>query len=113
MRNLFLSLGAVALTATTLVIPTSAEARKHYYRTYNGRGGHTYCTHSGGTTGAVVGGVGRGGSVEAGPGEETLQVPRMARQGRPHLLPPVERYNRAGAWRRDRCCGRQQHRGRR
>ena len=54
MRNLFLSLGAAALTATTLVVPTSAEARKHY-RTYNGRGGKTYCTYSGGTTGAVVG----------------------------------------------------------
>ena len=74
MRNLFLGLGAAALTATTLVIPTSAEARKHYYRTYNGRGGHTYCTRSGGTTGAVVGGVGGAllGNGIAGRGDKLL-----------------------------------------
>ena len=73
MRNLFLSLGAVALTATTLVVPTSAEARKHY-RTYNGRGGKTYCTRSGGTTGAVVGGVGGAvvGNSIAGGGDKLL-----------------------------------------
>ncbi|HEX4695607.1 glycine zipper 2TM domain-containing protein [Sphingomonas sp.] len=58
MRNLFLGLGAAALTASAIAVPTAADARKHHYRTYYGRGGHTYCTHSGGTTGAVVGGVG-------------------------------------------------------
>jgi len=74
MRNLFLSLGAVALTATTLVVPTSAEARRHYYKTYNGRGGKTYCTRSGGTTGAVVGGVGGAliGNSVAGRGDKLL-----------------------------------------
>jgi len=71
MRKLFLSLGAAALTATTLVVPTSAEARKHYYR---GRGGKTYCTRSGGTTGAVVGGVGGAliGNGVAGRGDKLL-----------------------------------------
>lgn len=74
MRNLFLSLGAVALTATTVVVPTSAEARKHYYRTYNGRGGHTYCTRSGGTTGLVAGGAGGAliGNQIAGRGDKLL-----------------------------------------
>ena len=57
MRNLMLSMGAAALTASALVVPTAADARKHY-RTYYGNGGRTYCTRSGGTTGAVVGGVG-------------------------------------------------------
>ena len=74
MRNLFLGLGAVALTATTLIVPTTAEARKHYSRTYRGRGGKTYCTRSGGTTGAVVGGVGGAvvGNSIAGGGDKLL-----------------------------------------
>lgn len=73
MRKVLLSLGAAALTATTLVVPTSADARKHY-RTYSGRGGKTYCTRSGGTTGAVVGGVGGAliGNGIAGRGDKLL-----------------------------------------
>lgn len=73
MRTLSLGLGAVALMVSTLAIPTSAEARKHY-RTYNGRGGKTYCTRSGGTTGAVVGGVGGAlvGNGVAGHGDKLL-----------------------------------------
>lgn len=71
MRKLLLSMGAAALTATTLVVPTSADARK---RTYYGRGGKTYCTRSGGTTGAVVGGVGGAliGNGVAGRGDKLL-----------------------------------------
>jgi outer membrane lipoprotein SlyB len=71
MRKLLLSLGAVALTATTIVVPTSADARKRYYK---GRGGRTYCTYSGGTTGAVVGGVGGAviGNSIAGRGDKLL-----------------------------------------
>ncbi|MBN8808483.1 MAG: glycine zipper 2TM domain-containing protein [Sphingomonas sp.] len=74
MRTMFLGLGAAALTAASLGVPTSAEARRHYYRTYHGRGGHTYCTHSGGTTGAVVGGVGGAliGNGIAGHGDKLL-----------------------------------------
>ena len=73
MRTLFLGMGAASLAAASLVVPTSAEARKHY-RTYNGRGGRTYCTRSGGTTGAVVGGVGGAviGNGIAGHGDKLL-----------------------------------------
>ncbi|THD37928.1 MAG: glycine zipper 2TM domain-containing protein [Sphingomonas sp.] len=74
MRKLMLSLGAVTMAATTMVIPTQADARKHYYRTYRGHSGRTYCTHSGGTTGAVVGGVGGAvvGNGIAGRGDKLL-----------------------------------------
>lgn len=72
MRNIMLSMGAAALTATTLVVPTAADARKH--RTYYGKGSRTYCTRSGGTTGAVVGGVGGAliGNGVAGRGDKLL-----------------------------------------
>lgn len=74
MRTLFLGLGAAAVAATSLAVPTAADARKHYSRTYNGRGSRTYCTHSGGTTGAVVGGVGGAliGNGIAGHGDKLL-----------------------------------------
>ncbi len=73
MRNFMLSMGAAALTASALVVPTAADARKHY-RSYKGNGGRTYCTRSGGTTGAVVGGVGGAliGNGIAGRGDKLL-----------------------------------------
>ncbi|MBS0478050.1 MAG: glycine zipper 2TM domain-containing protein [Proteobacteria bacterium] len=73
MRNLMLSMGAAALTASALVAPGTADARNHY-RTYYGKGGRTYCTRSGGTTGAVVGGVGGAliGNGIAGRGDKLL-----------------------------------------
>jgi outer membrane lipoprotein SlyB len=76
MRNLLLSFGAAAVVvSTSMVVPmSSAEARKHYSRTYSGRNGRTYCSHSGGTTGAVVGGVGGAvlGNGIAGHGDKLL-----------------------------------------
>ena len=59
MRKLMLSLGAATMAVSTMVLPvSSAEARKHYYKTYRGKNGRTYCTRSGGTTGLVAGGAG-------------------------------------------------------
>ena len=74
MRTFMLSIGAATMAVTTMVIPSSAEARKHYYKTYRGRDGRTYCTRSGGTTGAVVGGVGGAvvGNSIAGRGDKLL-----------------------------------------
>lgn len=75
MRKLMLTLGAATMAASTFVLPvSSAEARKHYYRTYRGNNGRTYCTRSGGTTGAVVGGVGGAviGNSVAGRGDKLL-----------------------------------------
>lgn len=71
MRNFMLSMGAAALTASALMVPTAADARKRYYY---GKGGRTYCTRSGGTTGAVVGGVGGAvlGNSIAGRGDKLL-----------------------------------------
>lgn len=61
MRNLFMSLAAVSLVipAATVAFPDQAQARKHHYkpRVYT-RNGKTYCRHSDGTTGLIVGGVG-------------------------------------------------------
>ena len=56
MRNVMLALTAVSLAVpASFAVPTDqAQARKHYR-------GHNYqrrCTHSGGTTGMVAGGVG-------------------------------------------------------
>jgi hypothetical protein len=54
MHKLLLALSAVAVTLPTLAVPTAADARRHrVYRHYAAR-----CHHHGGTTGAVVGGVG-------------------------------------------------------
>lgn len=75
MRKLMLSIGAATMAVSTMVLPvSSAQARKHYYRTYRGNNGRTYCTHSGGTTGAVVGGVGGAvlGNGIAGRGDKLL-----------------------------------------
>jgi Glycine zipper 2TM domain len=75
MRKLMLTLGAATMAVSTMVLPvSSAEARKHYYKTYRGKNGRTYCTRSGGTTGAVVGGVGGAliGNSVAGRGDKLL-----------------------------------------
>lgn len=53
MRTILLSLAALATAIPAVVVPTSAGARTYHrghYSHYRGR-----CTHSGGTTGAVVG----------------------------------------------------------
>lgn len=79
MRNILLALGAASLVIpVTMAVPVSkAEARrKHYYqpREYRGRDGRTYCRHSDGTTGLIVGGVGGAllGNSIAGHGDKGL-----------------------------------------
>jgi hypothetical protein len=75
MRKLMLSLGAATMAVSTMVLPvSSANARKHYYKTYRGNNGRTYCTHSGGTTGLVAGGAGGAliGNSIAGRGDKLL-----------------------------------------
>ncbi|GAA0323637.1 hypothetical protein GCM10009087_37420 [Sphingomonas oligophenolica] len=62
MRNFIMALSAASLAIpATMAIPVSgAEARRHHHypaRVYT-RNGHTYCRHSDGTTGLIVGGVG-------------------------------------------------------
>lgn len=61
MRNFILAACAVAVAVPAGVasFPTQAEAKKRYYkpRVYT-RNGKTYCRHSDGTTGLIVGGVG-------------------------------------------------------
>jgi uncharacterized protein YcfJ len=77
MRNFIMALSAAAVVIpTTMAVPVSgAEARRHHYapRVYT-RNGHTYCRHSDGTTGLIVGGVGGAvvGSQIAGRGNGTL-----------------------------------------
>jgi len=53
MRKFLLAVSAIAVTLPALAVPTAADARRHRYRHYAAR-----CHHHGGTTGAVVGGVG-------------------------------------------------------
>lgn len=61
MRSVMLSLAAVSLAvppAALLVNPVKAEAKKKRQRAYvYTRNGRTYCRHSDGTTGLIVGGV--------------------------------------------------------
>lgn len=57
MRKAMLALGAFALTAPVMVPVAPAEAQSRY-KTYRGDNGRYYCKRRGGTTGAVVGGVG-------------------------------------------------------
>ena len=77
MRNFIMALSAAAVVIpTTMAVPVSgAEARRHHYtpRVYT-RNGHTYCRHSDGTTGLIIGGVGGAvaGSAIAGRGNGTL-----------------------------------------
>ncbi len=57
MRKYIMALSAVSMLIPAVAIPTSAEAKKHYYN------GSTYkrtkiCRHSSGTTGLIAGGVG-------------------------------------------------------
>jgi uncharacterized protein YcfJ len=74
MRKLILALSAIAVTVPTIAIPTAADARRHYAPRVYTRNGHTYCRHSDGTTGLIVGGVGGAliGNGIAGHGDKTL-----------------------------------------
>lgn len=79
MRTFIMALSAASLAIpATMAFPTTkAEARKHRYyqpREYRGRDGRTYCRHSDGTTGLIVGGVGGAvlGNSIAGHGDKTL-----------------------------------------
>lgn len=75
MRKLLLAFGAMTMVTTTVVVPTSAEARKSYkYREWRGKDGKTYCRRSNGTTGLVVGGVAGAlvGNSIAGRGDKLL-----------------------------------------
>lgn len=62
MRHLLMAVAAAGLIIppAAMSFPTKAEARKKRYepRVYQGRDGRTYCRHSDGTTGLIVGGVG-------------------------------------------------------
>lgn len=57
MRKYLMALSAVSLLVPAVVVPSSAEARKHYY---SGRSYHRtkVCRHSPGTAGLIAGGVG-------------------------------------------------------
>ncbi len=61
MRKFLMALTAVSLVlpVASISFPTQAEARKKHYkpRVYT-RNGKTYCRHSDGTTGLIIGGVG-------------------------------------------------------
>lgn len=62
MRNFIMALSAASLVIpASMAVPVSgAEARRHHHyqpRVYT-RNGHTYCRHSDGTTGLIIGGVG-------------------------------------------------------
>lgn len=62
MRKLILALSATALVVPTLALPTAADAQRRYrnseYREYRDDRGRLRCKKHGGTTGAIVGGVG-------------------------------------------------------
>lgn len=61
MRNLLMVVAAAGLIVppAAMSFPTKAEAKKKRYRAYTyTRNGRTYCRHSDGTTGLLVGGVG-------------------------------------------------------
>lgn len=78
MRTFIMALGAASLAIpATMALPVDkAEARNHRYtpKVYRGRDGRTYCRHSDGTTGLIVGGVGGAllGNSVAGRGDKTL-----------------------------------------
>lgn len=79
MRTFILALSAasVVIPATMIAPAGPAEARRHRHyepRVYQGRDGRTYCRHSDGTTGLIVGGVGGAllGNSIAGRGDKTL-----------------------------------------
>lgn len=57
MRTLFLSLGAAAMVAPALVIPTDSADARSQYREWRGKDGRMYCRKPDGTTGLIVGGV--------------------------------------------------------
>ena len=58
MRKTMLALGALAMVAPTLAIPSAANAQDGYrYREYRDSRGRIRCKKPDGTTGAVVGGV--------------------------------------------------------
>ena len=54
MRKTILALVATSMAIPTIALPTAADARHYRGRAYS----QTYCRRHGGTTGAVVGGVG-------------------------------------------------------
>ncbi|MBX9858643.1 MAG: glycine zipper 2TM domain-containing protein [Sphingomonas sp.] len=72
MRNLLMVIAAAGLIVppAAMSFPTKAEAKEKKHRAYTyRRGGRTYCRHSDGTTGLIVGGVGGavvGNSVDNG-----------------------------------------------
>lgn len=74
MRKLILALSALSVAVPAVVIPTQADARRHTRPYVYTRNGHTYCRHSDGTTGLIVGGVGGAliGNGIAGHGDKTL-----------------------------------------
>lgn len=74
MRKLLLAFGAMTMVATTVAVPTAADARKYQYREWRGKNGKTYCRRSNGTTGLVVGGVAGAvvGNSIAGRGDKLL-----------------------------------------
>lgn len=57
MRNLILSLAAVALVAPAVSYAPPAEA-KRAYKEWRGKDGRLYCRRSNGTTGLIVGAAG-------------------------------------------------------
>lgn len=62
MRKMMLALGAAAMTLPALTAPSVADAQSRYrdreYREYRDDRGRLRCRKRGGTTGAIVGGVG-------------------------------------------------------
>lgn len=61
MRNFLMALTAVSLVVpvASVSFPDQAQAKKRHYKPYvYQRNGRTYCRHSDGTTGLIIGGVG-------------------------------------------------------
>ena len=54
MRKTMLALAAASMTLPVVALPSLADAQTYRGRSYS----HTYCKRRGGTTGAIVGGVG-------------------------------------------------------
>lgn len=57
MKKLALALGAFALAAPALMVPTPAEA-KRVYKEWRGKDGRMYCRRTDGTTGLLIGAAG-------------------------------------------------------
>ena len=55
MKKLAIALSTASLVVTGIAVPTSADARRHYY---HGRVYHGGCRRSSGTTGLIAGGAG-------------------------------------------------------